>query len=72
MIYSKKLLIYLLLVLYAAPQFSLFLKQTVLAPVSLRPRLLMSPLCSDWSAFRKLSINLSNEGYEWTAVYGHA
>ena len=33
----KKLLIYLILPLYAAPQFSLCLKQAVLAPVSLRP-----------------------------------
>ena len=32
----KKLLIYLILALYAAPQFSLCLKQAVLAPVSLR------------------------------------
>ena len=32
----KKLLIYLILALYAAPQFSLWLKQPVLGPVSLR------------------------------------
>ena len=33
----KTLLIYLILPLYAAPQFILCLKQAVLAPVSLRP-----------------------------------
>ena len=33
----KKILIYLILALYAAPQFSLCLKQAILAPVSLRP-----------------------------------
>ena len=44
-LHFKKLLIYLILVLYAAPQFSLCLKQEVLASClfKLGPRLLMSP-----------------------------
>ena len=43
----KKNLIYLKLALYAAPQFSLCLKQAILAPVFLRPPLLRCPLSSD-------------------------
>ena len=36
LVYSLKHLIYLILALYAAPQFSLCVKQAVLSPVSLK------------------------------------
>ena len=59
LIYSfKKILIYRMLALYKSPQFSLCLKQAILAAVSFKASLQMSPLCLDWL----LSPTFSNAG----------
>ena len=43
-----KLLIYLILALYAAPQYTLCLFTVHLSSCLFKATLLMSPLCSDW------------------------